>query len=124
MRISSMTVLMMLNKNIKITNTPMTKIDKALNTSLFDNMCTEDYECELPYRCCEGLFFNYCCTHDGKGHVAKRNVFPNITIPFPKIPLPLPRPIPLPHPFPLPRPIPFPRPFPQPIPIPIPIPVH
>lgn len=107
-----MTMLIMLNKNIKMTNTPMAKIDKALNTSFFDNMCTEDYECELPYRCCEGLLFNYCCTHkNGKGYAARRKVFPNITTPFSKIPLPLPRPIPLPipllHPHPLPQLISF-----------------
>lgn len=47
------------------------------------NVCIEDYECELPYRCCKGLFFNYCCFNGGT--------------PFP-IPVPIPIPIPTPDP--------------------------
>ena len=46
------------------------------------NICKEDYECELPYRCCRGLFFNYCCFNGGT-------------------PAPIPIPIPIPTPDPL-----------------------
>ena len=28
-------------------------------------ICVEDYECELPYRCCEGFIINYCCKFNG-----------------------------------------------------------
>ncbi len=43
------------------------------------SICYEDYECELPYRCCSGLLFNYCCFHGGT-------------------PAPIPVPIPIPNP--------------------------
>ncbi len=49
------------------------------------SICEEDYECELPYRCCDGIFFNYCCFHGGT-----------------------PAPIPIPIPFPTPDPKSFP----------------
>jgi hypothetical protein len=46
-------------------------------------ICKEDYECDLPYRCCEGIIFNYCCFHGGT-------------------PAPIPVPIPIPIPIPIP----------------------
>lgn len=49
------------------------------------SICEEDYECDLPYRCCKGLFFNYCCFDGGT------------PAPIP-IPIPIPKPIPTPDP--------------------------
>lgn len=67
-------------------------------------ICVEDIECELPYRCCTGILFNYCCT-DGHGAPIPKSRFPNITLPK------------LPDNFPLP----LPRRSPKPVLIPIPI---
>lgn len=62
------------------------------------NLCTADYDCDLPYRCCRGIFFNYCCTENGKGFRAtKRKLFPNITLPELPIPEQFPQPIPIPY---------------------------
>lgn len=63
--------------------------------------CKDDFECELPSRCCKSLILDYCCTHGGHGSRIPR-AHPNITWPE------------LPDNFPFPKP--------QPIPIPIPIP--
>ena len=77
-------------------------------------ICVEDIECELPYRCCTGILFNYCCT-GGYGAPIPKSRFPNITVPklpVPKLPVPK-----LPDNFPLP----VPRRSPKPVLIPIPI---
>ena len=70
--------------------------------------CAKDFECELPYRCCKGMLFNYCCTDGGRGARRPKSRFPNITLPkFPDdFPLPIPRPYPTPVPIPIPIPIP------------------
>ena len=65
-------------------------------------ICTEHFECEFPYRCCNGIFFNYCCT-DGHGSRIPKSRFPNIT--FPELPDDFPFPVPRPYPVPVPIPI-------------------
>lgn len=118
MKISTpVTFLMLLSKDSHMKH----NIEK-INDKIFENMdlCIEDHDCELPYRCCQGIFFKYCCTENGKGFRVKRRSFPNITFPPLDIPLPLPKPFPSPIPQPVPIPIPIPLPQPTPSPYPIP----
>ena len=76
------------------------RTQNLLDYNIFNNNCTDDSDCELPFRCCENLFTNYCCTENGKGYNLRKRVFPNITLPPVQIPLPLPVPQPIPIPIP------------------------
>tara|TARA_B100000482_G_scaffold187852_1_gene166998 strand:+ start:177 stop:473 length:297 start_codon:yes stop_codon:yes gene_type:complete len=64
--------------------------------------CVEDFECELPFRCCKGVFFNYCCSYGGHGARIPKPHLPNITFPPIRIPVPYPVPEPIPIPVPIP----------------------
>ena len=91
----------MLSYNVKILHIQNTlKVNEKFKLKDF---CSEDFDCELPYRCCEGFLTKYCCTNGGYGgRLPRKTRFPNITFPPVHIPNPFPQPIPQPIPIPIP----------------------
>lgn len=99
MRSISLALMMMNQKLPFISNNNANNMFISSNIEFMNNFtCEFDFDCELPFKCCDRIFFKYCCTDGGLGEKIKSKKFPNVTIPPLHIPLPLPLPVPDPLP--------------------------